>query len=295
MAAGCAVRSVEVNDAAAFMGGGGMPDVLFSNTVDSAYQVEALSRMNSPAHKLNTGIKIMVTLLFLTLVISFPPKTVSELVPFFIYPMFMMSLSAMPYRPIISRIKFAVSLALPFALAKGLGSLLLIRDSESVIGGFDINGSIVSFVSIMMKILLCVSAVLMLFATTPFYNICAVFTGIRVIRVFGLRLSLIYIFINTLIDEGRSMRTAYCLRAPIKKNMPRNMRVLWGQILLRGFSRASRAVKAMKCRGFSGRYYPTEKRPIRFADILFITAAAIILLILRFFNINMLVGEILVI
>jgi cobalt/nickel transport system permease protein len=259
----------------------------FHSAAAGVDHLERLSRMDSPIHRLNTGIKIAVTLLFLMLVISFPSKNVSGLVPFLIYPVVMMSLSGTPYRPMFSRLKFA----LPFALAGALSNLIFMRNTAFTISGIDVSDGIVSFASIMLKMLLSVFAVLILIATTPFNDICAMLTRIKGINIFGLQLSLTYRYINILISETESIWTAYMLRSPLKKSiMMRDMGSILGQLLLRSFNRAERVYSAMKCRGFSGRYYPKENHRIHLGGILFIAAVSFILLILRFFNISLLIG-----
>jgi cobalt/nickel transport system permease protein len=251
--------------------------------------LERLSRRDSPVHRLNIGVKIAVTLFFLTLVVSFPSKNVSGLVPFLFYPVFMMALSDTPYLPVLSRLKFA----LPFALAGGISNLFLMRDTAFTVMGFEVSGGLVSFASIMLKTLLSVLAVLILIATTPFNDICGVLTSVRGIGVLGLQLLLTYRYIHILLGEAQSIRLAYILRAPLKKDvMMRDAGSLLGRLLLRSFSRAERVYTAMKCRGFSGRFYPNAKRAISRGDAVFAVAVFFVLVFLRFFNLSLLIGGI---
>ncbi|MDR0663663.1 MAG: energy-coupling factor transporter transmembrane protein EcfT [Spirochaetaceae bacterium] len=249
--------------------------------------LERLSRGDSPVHRLNTGIKIAVTLFFLMLVVSFPSKNMSGLVPFLIYPMFMMALSDTPYRPMLSRLKFA----LPFALAGGLSNLFLMRDAAFTVMGFEVTRGLVSFTSIMLKTVLSVFAVLILIATTPFNDICGALTRVKGIGILGLQLLLTYRYIYILLGEAESIRMAYILRAPLKRDvMMRDMGSLLGRLLLRSFSRAERVYLAMKCRGFSGRFHSGGKRAISRRDVIFTAAAVFTLIFLRFFNLSLLIG-----
>jgi cobalt/nickel transport system permease protein len=251
--------------------------------------LERLSRRDSPVHRLNTGVKIAVTLFFLTLVVSFPSKNMSGLVPFLFYPVFMMALSDTPYLPVLSRLKFA----LPFALAGGISNLFLMRDAAFTVMGFEVSGGLVSFASIMLKTLLSVFAVLILIATTPFNDICGALTRVRGIGILGLQLLLTYRYIHILLGEAQSIRMAYILRSPFKKDvMMRDMGSLLGRLLLRSFSRAERVYAAMKCRGFSGRFPPCVRRDICRGDVVFVVAAFFILVFLRFFNLSLLIGGI---
>jgi cobalt/nickel transport system permease protein len=145
----------------------------------------------------------------------------------------------------------------------------------------------------MLKALLSVFAVLILIATTPFNEICALLTKVRGLNIFGVQLSLSYRYISVLINEAQCMWTAYLLRAPAEKAIKmKDMGSFLGQLLLRSFDRAERVYSAMQCRGFCGVYHPTKRQPLRVTDIAFLLTAAAALVILRFFNLSLLIGGI---
>ncbi|MDR2444906.1 MAG: cobalt ECF transporter T component CbiQ [Spirochaetaceae bacterium] len=250
--------------------------------------LERLSCGDSPIHRLNTGVKVTATLLFLTLVISFPSKNLSGLVPFLLYPACMMPLSGTPYRPLLARLV----IALPFALFGGVSNLFFMRDAAFNLGGFAVSEGLLSFASIMLKTLLCVFAVLILIATTPFNDICALLTRTRWIGVVGLQLSLTYRYIGVLVDEAQRMWTAYILRAGVAKAIKmKDMGSFLGQLLLRSFDRAERVYSAMKCRGFAGRYHPRKSRPLCRSDLVFLIILAAALVLMRFFNVSLFIGR----
>jgi cobalt/nickel transport system permease protein len=250
--------------------------------------MERLSRADSPVHRLNTGAKCAVTLLFLVLTISFPSKNVSGLMPYLLYPAMMMPLSGTPFRPLLARL----ALALPFPLFGGLSNLVMMRETAFTIGSLAVSAGLVSFASIMIKTLLCVFAALILIATTPFTRICAILTKVRGLNIFGVQLSLTYRYISVLIEEAQGMWTAYLLRAPAEKAVKmKDMGSFLGQLLLRSFDRAERVYNAMKCRGFCGVYHPAKKQTFRASDAAFLLVNAAALIALRFVNVSLLIGE----
>ncbi|MDR0382788.1 MAG: energy-coupling factor transporter transmembrane protein EcfT [Spirochaetaceae bacterium] len=260
----------------------------FHSAAAGVDHLERLSQGDSPVHRLSAGVKAAVTLVFLTLAISFPSKNISGLVPFLLYPALMAAISGTPYRPLFARL----AVALPFALFAGISNLLIMRETAFTVGGVPVSAGAVSFASIMLKTLLCVSAVLILTATTPFNDICALLTRRRGLGALGLQFALTYRYISALIDEAQCMWTAYLLRAPREKAVKmRDMGSFLGQLLLRSFDRASRVYDAMKCRGFSGRYYPKKSRPPRPTDIAFLLAVSAILFAARFFNVSLFLGR----
>jgi cobalt/nickel transport system permease protein len=260
----------------------------FHSAASGIDHLERLSYRDSPVHRLNTGVKVTATLLFLALAVSFPSKNLSGLVPFLLYPACMMPLSGTPYRPLLARLV----IALPFALFGGLGNLFFMRETAFNLGGLEVTWGLVSFASIMLKTLLCVFAVLILIATTPFNDICALLTSKRGLGVIGLQLSLTYRYIGVLVDEAQRMWTAYILRAPGTKAVRmKDMGSFLGQLLLRSFERAERVYNAMKCRGFTGRYHPRERRPPRRADVVFLVILSSALVLMRFFNVSRFIGR----
>ncbi|MDR3356887.1 MAG: cobalt ECF transporter T component CbiQ [Spirochaetaceae bacterium] len=250
--------------------------------------LERLSYGDSPVHRLSPGVKTAVTLVFLVLAISFPSENLSGLVPFLLYPACMMSLSGTPYRPLLARLV----VAFPFALFGGLSNLLFMRETAFSLGGFAVSRGLVSFASIMLKTLLCVLAVLILMATTPFNEVCALLTRRRGLAVIGLQLSLTYRYIDVLLGEAQRMWTAYALRAPGAKAVRiADMGSFLGQLLLRSFDRAERVYNAMKCRGFAGRYHTRKRRPLRPSDMAFLVGISAALTLMRFFNVSLLIGR----
>ena len=250
--------------------------------------LERLSYGDSPVHRLNTGVKVTVTLLFLVLAISFPSKNLSGLVPFLLYPACMMPLSGTPYRPLLARLVFA----LPFALFGGVSNLFFMRNTAFYLGGFAVSDGLLSFASIMLKTLLCVFAVMILVATTPFNDICALLTRMRGFGVVGLQLSMTYRYIGVLVDEAQRMWTAYTLRSPgLKAVKMKDMGSFLGQLLLRSFDRAERVYNAMKCRGFAGRYHPGKSGPLRRSDLVFLMILTAALIFMRFFNVSLFIGR----
>jgi cobalt/nickel transport system permease protein len=199
----------------------------------------------------------------------------------------MMSLSGTPYRPLLARLV----VALPFALFGGLSNLFFMREIAFKLGNFAVSDGLLSFASIMLKTLLCVFAVLILIATTPFNDICALLTGKRGLGVIGLQLSMTYRYIGVLVDEAQRMWIAYALRAPGAKAIRmKDMGSFLGQLLLRSFDRAERVYNAMKCRGFAGRYHSRRRRPLRRSDLAFLITLAAALVLMRFFNVSRLIG-----
>jgi cobalt/nickel transport system permease protein len=249
--------------------------------------LERLARRSSAIHGLSAGVKLAVTFIYITLVVSFGQNEISNLVPFLIYPVILMALSATPARPLLARLV----IALPFALAVGLGNMLLLTGGVFTIGALTITRGMIALASILLKTAFSVLAVLILIATTPFTNIAALLTAAKPLRIVGLQIVLTYRYIATLLGEAGDSWTAYMLRAPkLKAVRMKDMGAFMGSLLLRSFDKAERVYYAMKCRGFTGIYHTNERAGLSVADWVFLLASAGVLAFMRAVNISLLLG-----
>jgi cobalt/nickel transport system permease protein len=252
-------------------------------------RLERLALGNSPVHRLHPRAKLLTTLVYMGVVISFPSRNVSGLVSFFLYPAILMSLSGTPYKPLLARLL----VALPFSLMGGVSNLLLIREPAFSIGTFTVTLGMVSFGSILLKTLLTVLAVLILIATTSFIEIGYQLTVIGLPKLLSLQLVMTYRYISVLLGEAASMYTAYILRAPNQKGIKmKDMGSFLGQLILRSFDRADRVYQAMKCRGFQGVYRGRANQRFQRSDYGYTLSLLGLFLVFRFFNLSLFLGQI---
>ena len=246
--------------------------------------------MDSPIHRLHPMSKLVVTCFYILIVISFPPQNLSGMLSFLIYPVCAMTLSGIPLSPLFKRF----SAALPFALMGGISNLILNRTPVLMLGnGFIVSQGLLSCLSIMLKTLFTVFAVLILVATTSFLEITNQLAVLHVPKILCLQLVMIYRYLSLLVLEAATMVTSYKLRAPNEKGIRFNdMGVFLGQLILRSFDRAERVYQAMKCRGFDGVYYvPKHEKPSGAER-----CGALLLMLsmigLRLFNVSLFFGRI---
>jgi cobalt/nickel transport system permease protein len=266
-----------------------MPN-LYSAAV-GIHKLEMLASRESPVHSLHPMAKIVTTAVFIVAVISFPFQNISGLVPFLFFPLILLPLSGTPVRVILGRLLPA----LPFAFMVGLGNIIVMRGAALHIGAFAVSGGMLSFVSIMLKTTLAVTAALILTATTPFDELCRQLYILRLPPIFCLQFIMTFRYLSVLTEEAFSMSAAYALRSGKNRGITlRHMGILLGQLILRSFDRADRVYRAMKCRGFDGTFKTGVKRRFKPSDAAYtaiITAAA---LTLRFFNLSLFIGGIFV-
>lgn len=121
------------------------------------------------------------------------------------------------------------------------------------LGPFSVPGSVLVFLVLVGKGVLSCLAVVLLLATTRMEDLCAGLISLHVPKILAVTLLLLVRYLVLLLQEGRRMYTAFSLRAPGKKGLPRN---IWGSFLgmwfLRSLDKAQQVYEAMTLRGFHG-------------------------------------------
>jgi cobalt/nickel transport system permease protein len=144
--------------------------------------------------------------------------------------------------------------------------LWFLRQPAFSLGGLTVSLGAVSLAVILYRAALCVSAVLILVAVTPFSQLTGQLRRLHVPQLFLLLFEMTYRYIGTLLDQAYSMYTAYILRAPGGKG------------------------RAMKCRGYALRDDWAQPRPLLVGDWLFLLFGGGLPLMFRLADLPALVG-----
>ncbi|MCX7014830.1 MAG: cobalt ECF transporter T component CbiQ [Candidatus Sumerlaeota bacterium] len=262
------------------------------STIESALLdmggLDILAAQNTPIHRRDPRAKVLTALAFIVTVVSFSKYDLSGLLPLFLYPVVLVALGNLPPRYLLGKLL----LASPFALIIGVFNPLLDRTILLRIGPVGLSGGWISFVSILLRFLLTVSAALILISTTGFNAVCLALTRLKVPHVLTVQLMLLYRYIFVLAEEASRMVRAWSLRAVKSRRMsPKVFSSLVGQLLLRAVDRAQRIHMAMLSRGFDGEIRLI--RPLRFgmADALFVLAWTAFFVLARACNLPQLLGQ----
>lgn len=261
-----------------------------SNIINSLHNIRLLddmARKKTSIHKIHPLIKLLTTVVYLAVVVSFGRYEISALLPFIFYPVLIFILAELPVAPILKRIL----LVEPFII--GIGILNPLFDHQIVLlGGMEFSRGWITFLDIFIKCGLTVVVSIQLIAITGIDKIGVALRMLKIPKIFVLQLLLTYRYIAVLIDEVSRMLTAYSLRAPGQQGISRGV---WGsfagQLLLRTFDRAQRVYEAMNLRGFSGEYNTGDVAKVNFRDLAYLIGWSLFFIIARIYNIPMLLGS----
>jgi cobalt/nickel transport system permease protein len=250
--------------------------------------LDTMASGDSPLHRVDPRAKLITTLLFIVAVISFDRYTLLGFIPFFLYPIVLISAGGLPAGYFFKK----VLLVSPFAVMIGIFNPIVDREIISHIGSIGISGGWISFLSILLRFLLTVSAALILIALTGFNAVCKALTKFGVPRVFVVQLLFFYRYIFVLVDEAEKMEMARSLRSFNSKARPFKVFIsIIGHLLLRSFDRAERIYLAMRCRGFDGNIHLIRKIKAGWKDLAFVAGWTLLFATFRMNNIPIRLGE----
>lgn len=226
-----------------------MAPPLLSQRLQVLRQIETLAQGHSPLHRLDPRSKVLVTLALLIGVASLPGGAITPLLPLLAYPLTMVPLAGLSWRWLGRQLRPLT----PLLLALVLSSPLLDPRPVPLPGGGTIAFGWCIALALLLRVLLCTSAVLLLVASTGMIAIA------RALRSFGLpalvvqQVLLLLRYLELLatsaerLDQARQLRSAGRRGLGLVDTAP-----LLGALLLRSLDRAERLQAAMALRGFDG-------------------------------------------
>ena len=254
-------------------------------------QLDEMASTRTVVQRIHPGAKLLTTVIFLTIVASFSKYEVSGLFPMFFYPMMLIILGELSVGPIFNRLL----LALPFVLFIGIFNPLLDQIPLVQIGPYLISGGWISFISILLRFLLAVTAALILVATTGIDGIGMALLQLKVPRVIVMQLLFMYRYLYVLLEEFVRTMRAHSLRSFQGEGIkPRVWGSLLGQLLLRTVDRAQRIYQAMLCRGFDGEIRLIRQRKLAGVDVIYFVGWSVFFIVARCVNIAQWLGTLLI-
>lgn len=250
--------------------------------------MDLLSYQDTPVHRLDPRVKLIVTLCFLVTVISFGRYEISMLLPFALYPVYLMASANLPVAYFMKKVLYVS----PFALMIGIFNPLFDDRIIMTVSGIGISGGWVSFLSIMIRFALTVSTVLALIGCTGFNNICYAMNRLGAPKVFSVQLLFLYRYIFVLAEETARIVRARNLRS--FNGRGKGIRVygtIAGNLLLRTINRAQRIHHAMVCRGFDGEIRILKAQKPGARDYIFFFSWIALFIIFRNVNIPVFTGN----
>lgn len=251
-------------------------------------RLDRLAYADTPVHRLDPRAKLLTTLIFLICVVSFDRYSVAGLLPFFLFPIVVITLAELPVGYLLKK----VLMVAPLAVLVGIANPWFDPTPLLQLGGITLSGGWISYASILLRFALTVTAALALIATTSFHGVCVALRRIGVPAPMTVQLLLAYRYLFVLASEGGRMARARSLRSFHRRGEGlAAYGSLVGHLLLRTIDRAQRIHRAMLARGFSGELHSPTPLHFRTRDTLFLLGWSAAFLLFRLINLPQWLGH----
>ena len=226
-------------------------------------EMDDLAAGDSRVHGLHPLAKLLATVAYITVTVSFSKYDLAGLTPMILYPALVFQISGISVGTCLRKLR----VALPLVLAVGLLNPFLDRSPAIALGSVTLTGGVLSMLTLTLKGAFCLSASFLLIATTPVEALCAALRKLHVPPMLVTLLLLTYRYAGVMTREVAVMTEAYQLRAPGQRGVHHSA---WGsflgQLLLRSMDRAEELYSSMQLRGFHGEFHYALARPFGGAD-----------------------------
>ena len=250
-------------------------------------EMDTMAAGTSAVHRLHPLCKLIVTIAYVFVVVSFHKYDFSGLAAMLFYPAVLFQMAKIPVHVCFYKLRAI----LPLVCAVGLANPFLDHTPLLQIGNLAVTGGMVSMLTLMLKGCLALMASFLLVATTPVDVLCGALRRIHVPAVLTTLFLLVYRYIGVLMGEASVMAQAYSLRAPGQKGIHISA---WGsflgQLLLRSMDRAQELYQSMVLRGFQGDFFYIELPKWRVDSVIFMSVSISFFVCVRFVNIAQLIG-----
>ncbi|MGL4599943.1 MAG: energy-coupling factor transporter transmembrane component T family protein [Plesiomonas sp.] len=226
--------------------------------------IDDFSRRDNFITNLDPRAKILSSLAVLLAIVSQNSYAVTSLLPLLIFPVVVMALADIPFKFLLGKLLFM----LPFSLMLGLMNPILDHNQWLTPWGSMVSAGWLSLISIVLRVLLCVSISILLFSTSGIKPIVTALQRLKVPRVLTTQIYLLYQFFFVVAEEFISMLQAYSMRR-IKRKKAVQFK-FYTQLLkilfIRAMDRCVRIHQSMLARGFSGQLHNHTKLTWQITD-----------------------------
>lgn len=226
--------------------------VKLGRAIHEIHSLENLAERDMLLCRIHPLAKVLVTIWYLILVMSFGKYDVTGLLGMCLYPLILMILGDISIRKAFYRLR---PILLMVCLI-GAANPVFDKKPYLVVGGFVVTTGMLSMVTLFFKTGFAVFASYILIATTTMEQICYAMRKLHVPKILVTVLLLIYRYLVLMLKEADRIMQAYSLRSPGEKGVRKSAwGSLAGQMLLRSMDRAQTVYDSMRLRGFRGEFF----------------------------------------
>jgi cobalt/nickel transport system permease protein len=264
-----------------------MPDLSAAST--HFRFLESLALQQTVIHRRHPLAKLLTTLGFLIIALSYGKYEVGAVLPLILFPVVLTVLGELPPGQLLKR----ALIAAPLVLGVGIFNPVFDQTPLLRIGAIAISGGWLSLASLLLRLGLTVTVSLILIATSGIGQVAAALLSLGLPRLMVTQLLFMYRYISVLGEETTRMLRAYSFRSLREGGIHfKAWGSLAGQLLLRTLDRAERIYQAMRCRGFDGQLRLAGADRFRWPDAAYCGGWMAFFILARVYNLPELLGSV---
>ncbi len=252
------------------------------NRLDDAIQqlhiADELSKRDTVLARIHPVGKLLITLLYLIALLSFPVYNLTGVFGMAVYPVLIYQLGELSVQDALRHLR---GLFLLLFLV-GIANPVLDREVLVCWGTLRISGGMISFATLFLKGSFALLSSYALLVSTGMENLCYAMQCMHLPGMLIVVVMLIYRYCILFLQQAKRRMLAYELRVPGQSGVSRKAwGSLAGSMLLGSIDRAQRVYESMQLRGFEGVFHVSGNRRWRKKDT-FVFCVCMIALILCF-------------
>jgi cobalt/nickel transport system permease protein len=247
--------------------------------------IDKFAYQDSPVHRLDSRLKLIVVIVFTGLVISMPRTCLSILFCYAVGPFAFLVIGRIPLKFVFKQIL----LVSPFVLVLALTSPFYDKSPMNVAFGpfvWETTTGWMRCYVIVGKFAVTMMALIALVSTTRFNNLLVGLQKLGVPRLLVVQLGFIYRYIFLVIDRAQHILRARSGRRLRNVSLSKELRIagaMVGSLLVRSIDTAEHINIAMQARGFDGHWRTLSRLRIRWPDLLFLAASGFFMIVIYVF------------
>ena len=258
-----------------------------ANAERSLKKLDELARQDTWLNRVHPLVKLLVTILYLVLVVSFQPRQLTGVLGMALYPFLLFEISGLSFKDALYRLR----VVLPVVCMGGILNPFFDREPALSLFGITITGGVLTMLSLMVKGILTVLASYLLIASTTVEAVCSALSMLHIPGILVTEFLLICRYVSVLLNEADRMTQAYALRAPGQKGVaPKAWGSMIGQLLLRSMDRSGELYQSMCLRGFRQEQPLFRQKSFCASDFFYLAVWTFILICLRIFPVLEILG-----
>ena len=238
-----------------------------SKAISNIRKIDELGDKYTMIHKIDSSIKIIVTIIYVIKVLSIKQFIISDITSIVLYPLILFKFGKVPVKFILKKVLFILPLIL------GLSVINLIIDFS--------YSEIYFSVLLLFKCIFTLIGALLLMVTTGINNLAFGLKKLKIPNILIMQILMLHRYIILMMEECYRVKSAYELRTLGEKSMTmKDYGRIIGQMLLKTIDKSEKVYEAMKLRGFDGDLYINSNKKVGCIDFLYLITFAVILIFL---------------